>query len=107
MTVGAHHGADRGVDWSSDPDGIFLCVGREPRLRPDHQTGAIDYVVDYSARFGVGAPLPPGVSLQVGSHHLFINSFPEAYPRDVRVFSSVTDPLSTRGCQAVLGGEET
>ena len=37
-TVGAHHGADRGVDWSSDPDGIFLCVRREPRLRPDYQT---------------------------------------------------------------------
>ena len=48
--------------------------------------GAIDYVVDYSARFGVGAPLPPGVSLQVGSHRLFIGSFPEAYPREVRVF---------------------
>src|SRR3954468_11266625 len=39
--------------------------------------GAIDHVVDYSARFGVGAPLPPGVSLQVGSHRLFISSFPE------------------------------
>src|SRR3954469_231958 len=38
--------------------------------------GAVDHVVDYSARFGVGAPLPPGVSLQVGSHRLFISSFP-------------------------------
>src|SRR3954462_2272570 len=55
--------------------------------------GAIDHVVDYSARFGVGAPLPPGVSLQVGSHRLFISSFPETYPREVRVFSSITDPL--------------
>ena len=68
--------------------------------------GAIDYVVDYSARFGVGAPLPPGVSLQVGSHRLFIGSFPEAYPRDVRVFSSITDPLPTRGCTAAPGGED-
>ena len=25
--------------------------------------GAIDYVVDYATRFGVDAPLPPGVSL--------------------------------------------
>src|SRR3954465_9410036 len=66
--------------------------------------GAIDHVVDYSARFGVDAPLPPGVSLQVGSHRLFISSFPEAYPREVRVFSSITDPLPTRGCQAALGG---
>ena len=68
--------------------------------------GAIDHVVDYSARFGVGASLPPGVSLQVGSHRLFISSFPEAYPREVRVFSSITDPLPTRGCQAVPGGED-
>src|SRR3954465_3461468 len=68
--------------------------------------GSIDHVVDYSARFGVGAPLPPGVSLQVGSHRLFISSFPEAYPREVRVFSSITDPLLTRGCQAAPGGED-
>src|SRR4051812_2665485 len=55
--------------------------------------GAIDYVVNYAARFGVGAPLPPGVSLQISNHRLFIGSSPEAYPREVRVFSSVTDPL--------------
>src|SRR3954468_7085425 len=66
--------------------------------------GAIDHVVDYSARFGVGAPLPPGAWLQVGSHRLFISSFPEAYPREVRIFSSITDPLPTRGCQAAPGG---
>src|SRR3954469_6135976 len=69
--------------------------------------GAVDYVVDYSGRFGVGAPLPPGVSLPVGSHRLFISSFPEAYPREVRVFSSITDPLPTRGCQAAPGREDT
>src|SRR3954466_6167889 len=68
--------------------------------------GAIDHVVDYSARFGVGVPLPPGVSLQVGSHRFFISSFLEAYPREVRVFSSITDPLPTRGCQAAPGGGE-
>src|SRR4051812_41595563 len=68
--------------------------------------GAIDHVVDYSARFGVGAPLSPGVSLQVGSHRLFISSFPEAYPREVRIFSSITDQLLTRGCQADPGGED-
>src|SRR3954470_16626223 len=66
--------------------------------------GAIDYVVEYTARFGVGAPLPPGVSLQVGEHRLFIGSFPEAYPREVRVFSKVTDPLLTRGCTEAPGG---
>ena len=61
-------------------------------------------MVDYSARFGVGAPLLPCVSLQVGSHRLFIGSFPEAYPQDVRVFFSATDPLPTRGCTAAPGG---
>src|SRR4051812_9087311 len=68
--------------------------------------GAIDHVVDYSARFGVGVPLPPGGSLQVGSHRLFISSFLEAYPREVHIFSSITDPLPTRGCQAAPGGED-
>src|SRR4051812_21245035 len=68
--------------------------------------GAIDYVVDYSAWYGVGAPLPPGVSLQIGSHRLFIGSFPEAYPREIRVFSCITDPLSTRGCTTAPGGED-
>src|SRR3954470_22606011 len=68
--------------------------------------GAIDHVVDYSARFGVVAPLPPGVLLQVGSHRLFISSFPEAYPREVRVFSSITDPIPMSGFQAAPGGED-
>src|SRR4051812_1610368 len=68
--------------------------------------GAIDYVVDYAARHGVGAPLPPGVSLQIGEHRLFIGSFPEAYPREVRVFSSVTDPLPIRGCTAAPSGAD-
>ena len=66
--------------------------------------GAIDHVLDYSARHGVGVPLPPGVSLQVGSHRLFIGSFPEVYPREIRVFSCVTDPLSTRGCTTAPDG---
>ena len=50
--------------------------------------------------------MPPGVSLQVGSHRLFIGSFPEAYPRDIRVFSCATDPLLTRGYVAAPGQEE-
>lgn len=69
--------------------------------------GAVDFVVDYAARFGVGAPLLPGVSLQIGSHRLFISSFPEAYPREVRVFSSATDPLPTWGFTAASGGVES
>src|SRR3954451_17957571 len=65
--------------------------------------GAIDYIVDYSARHGVGALVPPGVSLQIGSHRLFIGSFPEAYPKDIHIFSCVTDPLSTCDCIAASG----
>src|SRR3954468_24718959 len=68
--------------------------------------GAIDYVVDFSARHGFGVPLPPGVSLPVGTHRIFISSFPEAYPREIRVFSCITDPLSTRGCDAAPGGDD-
>src|ERR1041385_7978152 len=69
--------------------------------------GAEDFVVDYAARFGVGAPLPPGVSLQIRSHRLFISCFPEAYPREVRVFSNATDLLPTRGCTSAPGGEDS
>src|SRR3954462_9234232 len=35
-TIGAHRGADPGVDWSKDPDGIFICFRRQSRLWPDH-----------------------------------------------------------------------
>src|SRR3954463_13528959 len=69
--------------------------------------GAIDHVVDFSARHGFGVPLPPGVSLQVGTHRLFISSFPEAYPKEIHVFSCITDPLSTRGCRAAPGGGDS
>src|SRR4051812_44553860 len=69
--------------------------------------GAVDYVVDYSARHGVGALVPPGVSLQIGSHRLFIGSFPEAYPKDIRIFSCITDPLSTGDCIAPSGGADS
>src|SRR4051812_12022754 len=93
--------------------GVQIRTGFSSASGGSHASGlifrrlAIDYVVDYVARFGVGASLPPGVSLQIGEHRLFIGSFPESYPREVRVFSSVTDPLPTRGCTAVLGEEET
>src|SRR4051812_34135216 len=69
--------------------------------------GAIDYVVDYSARHGVGALVPPGVSLQIGSHRLFIGSFPKAYPKDICIFSCMKDPLSTGDCIAASGGGDS
>src|ERR1041384_4744214 len=86
--------------------GFSSASGGSHASGPILKRGAIDYVVDYSARYGVGAPLPPGVSLQVGSHRLFICSFPEAYPREIRIFSCITGPLSTRGCIAAPGGED-
>ena len=60
--------------------------------------GVFDYVVDYALRFGVGEPLPPGVILRIGSHRISITDLPDVYPREVRVFTSTTNPLPTRGC---------
>src|SRR3954462_7144488 len=59
--------------------------------------GVIDYVVDYASRFGVGEPMPPGVILPIGSHRIFVTDHPDVYLREVRVFTSTTDPLPTRG----------
>src|ERR1041385_1531195 len=93
--------------------GVLIRTGSSSSSSLSHASGlifrhgAVDFVVDYAARFGVGAPLPPGISLQIGSHRLFISCFPEAYPKKVRVFSSATDPLPTRGCTAAPGREES
>src|SRR3954462_1453274 len=35
-TVGAHRGADQGVYWSKDRDGIFICVRRQSSHWPDY-----------------------------------------------------------------------
>src|ERR1041385_2437532 len=92
--------------------GVLIRTGSSSSSSMSHasglifRSGVVDFVVDYGARFRVGAPLPPGVSPQIGSHRLFINCFHEAYPREVRVFSSDTDPLPTRGSTAALGGVE-
>ena len=37
MTVGAHRGAGRGVDWSSDPDGLIIFATRAFRFWPGSQ----------------------------------------------------------------------
>src|ERR1041385_8240845 len=67
--------------------GVLIRMGSSSTSSMSHASGlifrrgAVDFVVDYAVQFGVGAPLPPGVSLQIGSHRLFISCFPKAYPR--------------------------
>src|SRR4051812_7924129 len=93
--------------------GVKIRTGFSSASGGSHASGlilrrwAIDYVVDYSARHGVGALVPPGVSLQIGNQRLFIGSFPEAYPKDIRIFSCITDPLSTGDCIAASGGGDS
>src|SRR4051812_48868152 len=55
--------------------------------------GAFDYIVDNASRFGARAPLPRSVILPLGSHRVFIASVSDGYPREVQVFSGVTDLL--------------
>src|SRR3954466_5140846 len=55
--------------------------------------GAWDYIIDNASRFGAGMPLPRGVIVPFGSHCVFVAALPEVYPREVRVFSELTDPL--------------
>src|SRR4051812_30074109 len=38
-------------------------------------------------------PLPRGVIVPFGSHRVFVAALPEVYPKEVRVFSGLTDPL--------------
>ena len=65
--------------------------------------GAFDYVVDNASQFGEGAPLSRSAILPIGSHHFFIVSVTDEYPREVRVFCGVTDPLPAVDCSAAVG----
>src|SRR4051812_2171739 len=38
-------------------------------------------------------PLPRGVIIPFGGHRVFVAALPEVFPREVRVFSELTDPL--------------
>ena len=103
-TVGAHRGAGRGIDWSSDPDGTILCIERALCFRTGSQVRAFDYVIDNASRVRGGALPLRGIILPLGSHRVFVTSITDEYPREVQVFSVVTDPLPSRGCAAASGG---
>src|SRR3954470_17580240 len=57
------------------------------------RNGAWDYVIDNASRFRAGGPLPSGVIIPFGGHRVFVAALPEIFPRGVRVFSELTDPL--------------
>src|ERR1041384_5928435 len=57
------------------------------------RSGAWDFVIDNASRFGAGMPLPRGVIIPFGGHRVFVAALPDVFPREVRVFSELTDPL--------------
>ena len=68
------------------------------------RVGALDFVIDNALRFGAGAPLPRGIILPFGSHCVFDASVSDLYPRKVRVFLGLSDPLPPSGCSAAPDG---
>src|ERR1043165_3225148 len=64
------------------------------------RNGAWDYVVDNASRFRAGGLLPSGVVIPFGGHRVFEAALPKIFPREVRVFSELTDPLPV-GSEAV------
>src|SRR3954469_25162378 len=69
------------------------------------RNGAWDYVIDNASRFRAGGPLPSGVIIPFGDHRVFVAAIPEIFPREVRVFSELTDPLPVG--PEVVGAEGT
>src|SRR3954467_13357314 len=60
------------------------------------RSGAWAYVVDNASPFRAGGPLPSGVIIPFGGHRVFVAALPEIFPREVRVFSELMDPLPVR-----------
>src|SRR4051812_38413232 len=69
------------------------------------RNGARDYVIDNASRFMEGGPLPSGVIIPFGDHRVFVAAIPEIFPREVRVFSELTDPWPVG--PEVVGAEGT
>src|ERR1043165_6771769 len=69
------------------------------------RNGAWDYVIDSTSRFRAGGRLPSGVILPFGDHRVFVAAIPEVFPREVRVFSELTDSLPVG--PEVVGAEST
>src|ERR1043165_4104235 len=64
------------------------------------RNGACDYIVDNASRFRAGGPLPSGIIIPFGGHRVFVAALTEIFPREVRVFYELTDPLPI-GLEAV------
>ena len=64
----------------------------------------MDFVIDNASRFGAVAPLSRGVILPFGSHRVFVASVSDMYPREVRVFSGISDPLPPSSLSTVSDG---
>src|SRR4051812_49381310 len=69
------------------------------------RNGAWDYVINNASRFRAGGPLPSGVIIPFGGHRVFVAVVPEVFPREVRVFFELTDPLPVGS--EVVGAEGT
>src|SRR3954468_21537151 len=104
-TIGAHRG-QAGVS-----TGVLIRTGSSSSSRTRFASGLVlrngawDYVIDNASRFRAGGLLPSGVIIPFGDHCVFVVAIPEVFPREVRVFSELTDPLPI-GLE-VVGAEGT
>src|ERR1041385_3490078 len=57
------------------------------------RSGVWDFIIDNTSRFGAGMPLPRGIIIPFGGHRVFAAALPDVFPKEVRVFSELTDPL--------------
>ena len=79
--------------------GVLIRTGPSPSSRVRFasglvlRSGAWDYVIDNASRFRAGGPFPSGIIIPFGGHRFFVAALPEIFPREVRVFSKLTDPL--------------
>src|SRR4051812_19452231 len=91
--------------------GVLIRTGSSSSSRIRFASGLVlrniawDYVIDNASRFSAGGPLPSGVVIPFGSHRVFVAALPEVFPREVRVFSELTDPLPVG--PEVVGAEGT
>src|SRR3954467_4757954 len=69
------------------------------------RNGAWEYVIDNASRFRAGGPLSSGVIIPFGDHRVFVVAIPKIFPREVRVFSELTDPFPVG--PEVVGAEGT
>src|SRR3954467_8025912 len=92
--------------------GVLIRTGPSSSSRVRFASGLVlrseawDYVVDNASRFRAGGPLPSGVIIPFSGRRVFVAALPEIFPREVRVFSELTDPLPV-GPEAVRAAGTT